>query len=311
MIINNIIFNCELEDILEKLKFELGKRGVELLSIQKESGDNIQIQCPYHSYGKEQHPSAGIHKETGVFSCFTCKEAKTLPNLITDLLHEDGWKWLLSNFSSMSILSRDNFEIDIDRTKTKKQVKYLDKSELNKYRYYHDYLNSRKIPLEIARRYDLGYDKEKDCITFPIFDYKGNLLYFATRSVKGKRFHYPTGTNKPVYGIYQLNRDYPNCKEVIICESMINALTCLSYGKPAIALNGTGTKEQLTDLINFPYRHYILALDPDDAGDNGTKKLINALRGKKLLSRYVIPKGKDINDLSKEEFNSLELIDIM
>lgn len=308
MIIRNKLFECDLSDILNLLSHELNTRGIDLLSIQKDGTNDIQVQCPYHSNGNERHPSAGINKETGYFHCFTCHTVKSLPELVFDLLHEDGWKWLLSHFSSVAVENRRDMKLNMDRTVDKPI--YLDKSELSKYRYYHNYLMTRKIPLDIARRYDLGYDIDNNCITFPIYDYNGNLLYFATRSIKGKHFHYPEGVKKPIYGIYQLNRDYPDCKEVIICESMINALTCISHNKPAIALNGTGTEEQYNDLLKFPYRYYILALDPDKAGKIGTQKLIEKLKGKKLLSYYDIPIGKDINDLTEEEFNNLKIIPI-
>ena len=49
---------------------------------------------------------------------------------------------------------------------------------------------------------------------------------------------------------------------------------------------------------------YILALDSDNAGYNGTNKIAKALTNK-LVVKLNIPNGKDINDLSKEEFENL------
>ena len=85
---------------------------------------------------------------------------------------------------------------------------------------------------------------------------------------------------------------------------MINALTCVAYGRPALALFGTGSPYQIEQLNKLSVRHYILALDPDKAGEKGTYKLKRGLKGK-LLTKLIVPTGKDINDLSYEEFLSL------
>jgi DNA primase len=103
---------------------------------------------------------------------------------------------------------------------------------------------------------------------------------------------------KPIYGL-----DYIKSNEVIVCESVINALTCFSYGREAIALFGTGSASQADILKNSNIRHFILALDPDTAGISGTNRLVKALDNK-LVSILPVPKGKDINDLTREEFYS-------
>ena len=83
-----------------------------------------------------------------------------------------------------------------------------------------------------------------------------------------------------------MNKYYPNIDEVIICESIINCLTCYVYGRPAIALNGTGSQSQLQELLKLPYRKIILALDPDEAGEKGTNKIYNALKDYKINSLW-------------------------
>jgi hypothetical protein len=59
-------------------------------------------------------------------------------------------------------------------------------------------------------------------------------------------------------------------------------------------------------LKKLPVRKYILGLDPDDAGNRGRAKLRKYLGDSKIITEYVIPVGKDINDLTKEEFDALE-----
>ena len=82
-------------------------------------------------------------------------------------------------------------------------------------------------------------------------------------------------------------------------------MTCYVYGKPAVALNGLGTEYQYKQLKRLPARKFIIALDPDEAGQRATRKLRKALRGSKLVTQYEIPEGKDLNDLDEKEFENL------
>jgi DNA primase len=116
----------------------------------------------------------------------------------------------------------------------------------------------------------------------------------------------PLDVTKPVYGLYELP---DNCKSVIVCESCFNALTCWVYGKPAVALLGTGDPYQINQLKQLGVNEFILALDPDDAGIKGTKRLKRALGSNAICWEIEgIPEGKDINDLTLEEFNNLDLV---
>ena len=231
-----------------------------------------------------------------------------------------GANWLRKNFVTIEYEERPDIDIDLDRDKkvSKQETKYIDEDELDSYRFTHPYAYERKLTDDIIEQFDVGYDDNflltdkngKDhilrCLTFPVRDETGNTLFIARRSVDTKFFHYPEGVVKPVYGLYELSliKPYPN--DIIICESIINCLTCWSYGKYAVALNGTGTPFQYEQLKRLPARHFILALDPDRAGENGREKLRKVLGKSKLLTEYILPKGKDINDLTKDEFDNLK-----
>ncbi len=76
-----------------------------------------------------------------------------------------------------------------------------------------------------------------------------------------------------------------------------------------MALFGTGSKNQYDILNRSGIRKYILALDGDNAGRNGTKKLISNLKNA-IITILDVPNGKDVNDLTKEEFDSLPRLSI-
>ena len=78
MIINDTMFNCSLNEVLDELKRQLTINKIPYLHTIKDSGENIQVSCPYHKSGQEKRPSAGIRKSDGTFHCFACGETHIL-----------------------------------------------------------------------------------------------------------------------------------------------------------------------------------------------------------------------------------------
>ena len=319
MEVNNHVILDDTQDILIELRKQLELNGVKRFAKFIDSGNNIQTNCPFHKEGQERKPSFGINKNTGECHCFGCGWSGTLSEMISNCFGKDdfgvyGNKWLIRNFLSVAVESRPDIDVDFYRRKkiTSETKKYISEQELDSYRYTHPYMYKRKLTDEIIDLFDIGYDKNTECITFPNRDINGNCLFIARRSVKTKFFNYPQDVEKPVYGLYECNicaktikNWFPN--EIIICESMLDALTCWVYGKYAVALNGTGNENQFKTLRNMPNRKFILATDMDEAGLKARERIRQSL-GNKIVTEYVwdINVAKDINDMSKEYFESLK-----
>ena len=309
---NGNIIMSDISDIIAELKTQLELNGIHRFHKIIDTPNNLMVCCPFHNNGQERKPSMGIYKKDGTCHCFACGWVGPLSEMISNCFGYDdfgnyGNKWLIKNFLSVEISKRKDVDLDLTRNTKKRDYKYIRDEYLDQFRYYHPYMWKRKMTPETVEIFDIGYDRLTNCITFPVRDITGGCLFVAKRSVTSKFFHYPAGVYKPVYGIYELSRleKYPD--EIIICESMINCITCWAYGKYAVALNGTGTKEQYEELNKLPCRSYVLGLDPDDAGEHGREKLKVALKNK-IIYEYIIPKGKDINDLTKKEFDNLPKI---
>jgi len=322
MIINNVMFNASAEDIINELRAQLVINHIPLLGSIRDTPDNIMISCPYHKNGQERKPSMGIKKSDGTCHCFTCGEVHSLQELISfcfghtdDMIGSFGWEWLLKNFLTISIENRKEITVNVTRTNNtlRTPVTLVSEEELDSYRFYHSYMYKRKLTDDIIELFDIGFDRNTNCITFPVRDIKGNCLFVARRSVNTKFFNYPSGAEKPVYGLYELGRirqqeyNYPN--EVIICESMIDALTCWVYGKYAVALNGLGNELQFKQLNEMPCRKFILATDMDQAGLKARSRIRRHIKNK-IVTEYVwdVHIAKDINDMSQEYFNNLKEI---
>lgn len=312
------------EEILREVRDQVFvQQGRSILKKIKRSGDNIMICCPEHNNGQERNPSCGVSlrrikdKPPGTVHCFACGYVDSLEGMISKCFgyYEDntfGINWLINNYIGDQDTGRPQIVCDFSREPINKQpVKYVTEEELATYRFYHPYMYKRKLTNEVIEKYDVGYQADyvndenwrpMPVLTFPVRDIKGNCLFVSRRSIEGKTFFLPKNLIKPVYGLYELPKD---CKEVLICESVINALTSVVYGRPAVALFGTGDAAQYNTLSHLPIRKYVLALDPDKAGTKGIYRILKSSLRDKVLTKLILPEGRDINDLSEEEFKSL------
>lgn len=328
MKINDVQFNVELIDILQELISQLRANNIQLIQKYKDGPTHIQICCPYHANGQEHRPSAGIRKEDGVFHCFACGEVHSLQEVIShcfghtdDIVGTFGWQWLLKNFAIVQAEERKDVILDFARNNgsDNKVVGrgYVTEDELDKYRYVHPYMYKRGLTDDIIELFDIGYDSDSKCITFPVKDIQGNCLFVARRSVVGKYFNYPAGAIKPLYGLYELysvgligkyNHGYDTVKEIIVTESMLDALSFWTIGKYAVALNGIGNELQFKQLRDLTCRKIILATDNDKAGKEARKRIRQNVKNK-IITEYIFPEGrKDANECTKEELKNLEEI---
>ena len=338
MIINDVQFTIDLLTILQELISQLRANNIQLIQKYKEGPSHIQICCPYHSNGMEHRPSAGIRKEDGLFHCFACGEVHTLQEVISycfgytdDIVGKFGWQWLLKNFATVQVEERKDVRLDFGRSGTVDSnifnKSFVTEEELDKYRYIHPYMYKRGLTDEVIELFDIGYDAGTDCITFPVRNIFGKTLFIARRSVRTKFFNYPEGVEKPLYGIYEINqqtvklasKDYKDVdtivkksityypKEIIVCESMLDALSFWTINKYAVALNGLGNELQFKQLRELPCRKIILATDMDDRGLAARKRIRMNMENTKIITEYLFPKGrKDANECTKEELMNLE-----
>lgn len=307
--IRNKYIDVDVQKVISLLQNELLKRYNSLyFKSVKVTGRNIMVTCPFHGNHSESHPSMGINVDTGLFNCFTCGEKGSVEDFVSKCFRKDdngefGTNWLLSLFSD-SVYS-DRIGFNIQERKQFVPVKYVSEKELDKYRWYHEYMWKRRLTPEIVELFDIGYDKDTECITFPVNDITGRCVFVARRSVNTKYFNYPKNSKKLLYGLDKCINE----RVVYVCESCFNALTLWTYGLKAIALLGTGDEYQYDILKKTNIKKFVLALDGDKAGDRGIKRFYENLHDVCLISYIKMPRdGKDINDLTREQFFNLEEI---
>lgn len=319
---DNLEINTSIEDVIRLIKFRCATiKNKDVFNTLKYNGNDIQTNCPFHTDNK---PSFGIDRRTGVWHCFSCNRKGNLISLVKQVLelktYDLAKQWLIDNFQSTlytdeglqefkDTIQRKLKGVNVEKkeSKLKGKVVYVSDDELKSYKYYHQYMFDRGLTKDIIKKFDIGFDQNFDggAITFPVRDLQGRTLFIARRCVNKKKFHYPDGSEKPLYGIYELKQYYPNVTEIWLCESIIDALRLWCNNIPAIALNGLGSDYQFKQLQKLGIKSIVLATDNDTAGQKARKIIKKSVKGI-IFKEAQIPKNhKDIGECSDNEIKKI------
>jgi DNA primase catalytic core len=158
-------------------------------------------------------------------------------------------------------------------------------------------MRSRLQRLGILR--ESGHEHFNGSVVFPIFDLDGSVLGLYGRKItpnlrEGTPLHlYLPGPHKGVWNEAALQAS----KEIILCESIIDALTfwCAGFRNVTASYGVNGfTDDHKAAFARHGVKHVWIAYDRDEAGDAAAEQL------KKDLSistaRVLFPKGMDANE---------------
>ena len=316
LIINNKIIVEPIINIIQQLKKE---SNYQFFHDIQDKGSYIRVTCPFHKEGHESHPSCSIYVSTdnnnivpGTLHCFTCGAKYQLFSVVSYCLNlnddELGKEWLIQRFGQL--YQQDTVQLEKIQFNSKKETK-IDENILYTYEYNNPYalnylLNVRHLSRDIIEKFKVGYDKNSNSVTFPTWSSNGDLVGVFKRNIETKKFVIPDNIVKPIYLLDYIIKN--NITTVYVVESQINALTLYGWDRPAVALFGTGTQDQYKELNKSGIRHYILCFDPDDAGYKGQERFIKNISKDVFVDCIQLPKNKDVNNLTFEEFRKLEEI---
>ena len=307
---NRYTINANVIDVLKKIRKDSMWNGDIYLKDIVERDGFILVTCPFHKNHNESKPACGVFTQpyksfkVGDFHCFACGERGSIVKLVSKCLnisYTGAEEWLYYTFGGESGVTIDLPRIELGREKN--EVEEIDSRKLEQFDYYHPYTDKRGLSRKIVDEFRIGYDSVTDSITFPVWDERGKLKFITERSVKSKRFNIPRGTDKP---LYLLNRVIKiDAPIVMVTEGQIDALTAWQYGFPCCATMGTPSEQQIKSLVKSGVRTIVLAFDNDESGRKFTEKVKKMLPDSVLTYEMVFPQNKkDINDLTKEEFDS-------
>jgi len=312
--VDGSVIDEPIKDIVYRLRDTLG--GKKLREIQ-DKGSELVVTCPNrdHSDGCEKTPDCHISLidrngvPAGTFNCFACGASGSFVRFVAlcfDSPMDYAKRWLIANYGKLD--DSPTLELEPIELEPKAGESFLDESILDAFQSYHPYMDKRRLSKKVCEAFKVRYDPKSECIVFPVWDDRGRLVMLTRRSVNSKMFLIDKDKEKPVYLMnFIKERDL---REVTICESQINALTLMGWGIPAVATFGCNVTQKQLDIINRSgVSHVYVCYDGDQAGRKGTKKLLAGLCEGILADVVDMPPGKDVNDLTEEEFDRLRIVE--
>jgi len=148
------------------------------------------------------------------------------------------------------------------------------------------WLNARGITDDSIEDYKLGYGKYygKYWITIPVRDTSGEPLFFKLRRLPAdddnpkspnKYMFWPKGSTSALFNVHSVAKDETL---LLICEGEFDCIIAQQNGFPAVTSTaGAGTFNIDWLKAHRKLEKVYVAFDIDEAGDNGTKALVEKL----------------------------------
>ena len=282
----------------------------------------VGVTCP--SCGDDRN-HFGIHLEKKFGTCFKCKFGMNTVYIVKYYAHlktfDEAKKLLIDK------LDEGDYDI-VDRVKNiirteNKETPYnppkrdpfiwdsysITYKTLQRNNYLKDFFRKRKLYLWHVKRYNLrlggihsGY---QGYIIFPIY-YRNKIVTWQARQVLSKRYHNPENLGSYIYGEDEIKKNIP----LILVEGYLDMIRIDSYLRIRYNDNRfsitTGcakmiSKAQIQRIIGCKPSKVIVIFDADSWFDYGRIKDEMPMD----VDFIILPKGKDPNDLSWSELNSV------
>lgn len=141
---------------------------------------------------------------------------------------------------------------------------------------------------------DRYYDKFRNRVMFPIFDYRGNVIGFGGRVLDDSLPKYLNSPDTLIFNkrhnLYGLNFARKNIKDrtLILVEGYMDLISLNQYGiKNTVATLGTAITQQQASLIKRYADVVIISYDSDDAGIKAAIRAIDILQKEGLSARVL------------------------
>jgi 5S rRNA maturation endonuclease (ribonuclease M5) len=264
------------------------------------SGDNLMVSCPFMPYRHERQylsNSMGILVDSSgekpiLVNCFSCKfHSKGLTKLFNEMsLYEGVYEKYIPvvkklDFSTLSFTSlHTDYQSAKQPDDASKDDLFLPYSRL-----LHPYLIRRKVSIDTAKAWDLGYDRIKKRALFPVKNFGGNVVGAVGRTVvPGYPIKYleywDLDKEAYLFGEHLVVEGRPT----VVVEGPIDCILVYQYLREfginynvVATLGSYVTDKQAEKLVQISSKVIIL-YDNDSAGELGRKRAL------KILSRRVL-----------------------
>lgn len=168
-----------------------------------------------------------------------------------------------------------------------------------------DYLTKKKnyknkdlvlAGLSIERNGKL-YDFFKNRIMFPLFDHRGNVVGFSGRALNDSDMPKYINTRETAvyhkgsmfFGLNSAKEEIKQKENAIIVEGEFDAISLFQEGiKNVVAIKGTALTENQVNLLSRFTPKVTLCLDQDSAGFEATKRSLEVIEKKGLITSIIV-----------------------
>lgn len=163
------------------------------------------------------------------------------------------------------------------------------------------------------------YDRFRNRVMFPVFDYKGNVIGFGGRVLDDSKPKYLNSPETAVFkkgtNLFGLNFAIRNLKSrmIIIVEGYMDCIALHQYGiTNVVASLGTALTSKQAKLLKRYAEKVIISYDADIAGQNATLRGLEILKNESFdIKVLTVPQGKDPDEFIRSNGTEafLKLID--
>ena len=286
----------DMEDLLDRI-------GIEVINTR---GDEVQGACPAHlerTGHEDRNPSWFINAETGAHICFSCGFKGGLYSLISyvqGIDYEQAKEWIGSD---SELLSRFNKITKEEKPVINEQIRITESMLSAFVDPPTEALLSRAISIYAAHKYEIKWDRLKNCWIIPVRDaVTGDLCGWQEKGYQSRYFNnYPKGMKKNVslFGYQQYEGG-----DMVVVESPLDVARLASVGvSGGVATFGCSVSSHQINVIRGADR-VVFAMDNDDAGRQSSKDLLKACKDywfEAWFFDYSKTDRKDIGGMSKSE----------
>lgn len=280
----------DIADVLSRLGVKVKRVG------EKE----ISACCPVHekTTGKaDNSPSWSMNARSGLWICYSCGAKGTLSTLVSELTGEPDSIIAVHSFlieTGLERLTAEPVEVVKPEVDWKMFSAFSAPSD--------DWLWTRGIDRESARKYGIRFDEKKQAWILPIVSPMGELLGWQEKEPSKVR-NYPIGVKKSatLFGIDKLDK-----KTAVLVESPLDVarIHTVANGVRGLATFGAAVSREQIRILSDHVDTLIIAMDNDDAGIDSAKRLKKQLpsfrNGIKYI-HYAHTNAKDIGDMTQDE----------
>lgn len=252
--------------------------------LNKKNKDTFKIKCIHPG---DNEPSLVLYPETNSFNCFGCHKSGDnigLVMFIKNMTYTESVEFIANIIDLKIIYNNETKESNDFYKELKKYHKDLDE------KWVLDFLSNRNIDQNDINKWQLGYIKGKHKLVIPIY-MLNKLRGFAYRNLINKpKYFYDVRNEHSVstgllYGldiarkIY--NKDFENT--CVLVEGYFDAIQLNKYSIPAVALMGCHMTVEQKNVLQKAFKHFIIFMDGDPAGENAMKSISFMLPGSQVI----------------------------